>query len=94
MLGRGRQQIGSATKRAHLGEPLDRIVRGADNARRTMGAGSSFPIAAYDELTASQVQSRLGSLTPAQLRRVREYELRHANRKSVLSAVDSSLNRA
>src|SRR5207253_776884 len=93
LLGRGRDQIDSATRRAHLGEPIDLIVRGADRARRTVGGSASFPIAGYDELTASQVQAQLGSLTPAQLRKVREYELRHANRKSVLSAIDSSLDR-
>lgn len=93
LLGRGRDQIDSATKKAHLGEPLDRIARGADRARRTVGVGSSFPIAGYDELTASQVQARLGDLTPAQLRKVREYERRRANRKSVLSAIDSSIGR-
>jgi polyhydroxyalkanoate synthesis regulator phasin len=91
LLGRGRQQIDSAAKRTHLGEPLDRIARGAGRARRTVGVDSSFPIAGYDELTASQVQARLGSLRPAELRKVREYERRHANRKSVLSAIESSL---
>src|SRR2546423_5757467 len=47
-LGRGRQQLGSATKRARSSEPLDRLVRGADRARRTICIGSSFPIASYD----------------------------------------------
>jgi polyhydroxyalkanoate synthesis regulator phasin len=90
LLGRGRDQIDSATKRARLGEPLDRIVRGADRARRSVGVGATFPIAGYDELTASQVQARLGSLSPSELRKVGEYERRHANRKSVLTAIDSS----
>jgi len=89
---RGRQQTEELL--ADLERLLGRGREQFDRARRTVGVGSSFPIAGYDELTASQVQSRLGSLTPAQLRRVREYELRHANRKSVLSAADSSLNRA
>jgi polyhydroxyalkanoate synthesis regulator phasin len=89
---RGRQQTEDVL--ADLERLLGRGREQFDRARRTVGVGSSFPIAGYDELTASQVQSRLGSLTPAQLRRVREYELRHANRKSVLSAVESSLNRA
>jgi polyhydroxyalkanoate synthesis regulator phasin len=89
---RGRQQTEELL--ADLERLLGRGREQLDRARRTVGVGSSFPIAGYDELTASQVQSRLGSLTPAQLRRVREYELRHANRKSVLSAVESSLNRA
>jgi hypothetical protein len=53
--------------------------------------GPSFPILNYDDLTASQVQARLGRLTPAELRKVRDYERRNANRKSVLDAVEAKL---
>ncbi len=83
---RGRGQIGSATKQS-----VDRIVRGADRARRTMGVGPSFPIISYDDLTAGQVEQRLGGLKPAELRNVRDYERRHANRKSVLEAIEKAL---
>lgn len=92
LLGRGRQQIGSATMRARRSESLDLLLRSADRARRTVGTGSSFPILGYDELTAAQVQARLDGLSPAELRKVRDYERRHANRKSVLAAVDRSLS--
>ncbi len=91
MLGRSRQQLGSAASRARRSESLDLLMRSADRARRTVGAGSSFPILGYDELTAAQVQARLDGLAPAELRRVRDYERRHANRKSVLAAIDRSL---
>jgi hypothetical protein len=37
------------------------------------------------------VQSRLDGLSPAELRKVRDYEKRNANRKSVLDAVQSKL---
>jgi polyhydroxyalkanoate synthesis regulator phasin len=91
LLGRGRQQLGSATLRARRSESLDLLLRSADRARRTVGAGQSFPILGYDELTAAQVQARLDGLAPAELRKVRDYERRHANRKSVLAAIDRSL---
>jgi polyhydroxyalkanoate synthesis regulator phasin len=39
LLGRGRQQIGSATLRARRSESLDLLLRSADRARRTVGAG-------------------------------------------------------
>ena len=91
LLDRGRQQIGSATIRARRSESLDLLLRSADRARRTVGAGNSFPILGYDELTATQVQGRLDGLAPAELRTVRDYERRHANRKSVLAAIDRSL---
>ena len=53
--------------------------------------GSAFPIADYEELTAGDVTARLGDLTPAELRKVRDHERRNANRKSVLSAIDRKL---
>jgi polyhydroxyalkanoate synthesis regulator phasin len=99
---RGRQQtdglmaeverrVAAATRAARRVEPVDRLVRTADRARRTVGVGSSFPISGYDDLTAPQVRARLEPLKPAELRRVREYERRHANRKSVLGAIEKAL---
>jgi polyhydroxyalkanoate synthesis regulator phasin len=91
LLGRGREQVGSQGKRTQLGEQLDRLVRGADRARRAVGGGWSPPIAGYDDLSTGQVQARLDGLSPGDLRRLRDYERRHANRKSVLSAIDKAL---
>jgi polyhydroxyalkanoate synthesis regulator phasin len=91
LLGRGRTQIGSATRRARRTESVDRLVRGADRARRTVGVGPSFPILGYDDLTAGQIEERLSGLSSAELRKIRDYERRHANRKSVLEAVERSL---
>ena len=56
-----------------------------------MGIGPSFPITGFDDLTVAQVQSRLTDLSPAQLRKVRDYERRHANRKMVLNSVEERL---
>jgi polyhydroxyalkanoate synthesis regulator phasin len=91
LFGRGRQQLGSATMRARRSESLDLLLRSADRARRTVGTDQTFPILGYDDLTAAQVQSRLDGLAPAELRKVRDYERRHANRKSVLAAIDKQL---
>lgn len=90
-VGRGRSQLESATRRARRSEPVDQLVRAADRARRSVGVGPSFPISGYDELTASQVSARLDALSPADLRRLRDYEARHANRKSVLDAIEHAL---
>jgi len=86
---RARKQVGDATARAR--EAGDQVLVQADRARRVAKVGPSFPILNYDDLTASQVQSRLGTLTPAELRKVRDYERRNANRKSVLDAVEAKL---
>jgi polyhydroxyalkanoate synthesis regulator phasin len=68
------------------------VLAQADRLRRTAGVGPSFPITGYDELTAAQVQSRLGTLTPAELRKVRDYERRTAKRKTVLNSIESKLS--
>ncbi len=81
-LGRGRS---SATRSG------DRVLREVDRARRAVRVGPSFPISLYDDLNATQVQSRLGDLTKPQLRKVRDYEKRHGNRKSVLGAIERKL---
>jgi len=69
----------------------DRALRTADRARRAAGLGSAFPIIGYDELTAAQVLERLPDLTPPELRKVRDHERRHAQRKSILGAIDKRL---
>ena len=68
----------------------DAVLRTVDRARRKVGVGA-FPILGYDDLTAAQVTKRLAGLTPAQLRKVRDFERRHDARKSVLSAIERKL---
>jgi polyhydroxyalkanoate synthesis regulator phasin len=87
---RARKSVSGATKRAR--EAADPGLALADRARRAARVGPSFPILGYDDLTAAQVQSRLDGLSPAELRKVRDYEKRNANRKSVLEAVQRKLD--
>jgi polyhydroxyalkanoate synthesis regulator phasin len=67
------------------------VLAQADRLRRSAGVGRSFPITGYDDLTASQVQGRLATLTPAELRKVRDHERRTTKRKTVLNAIESKL---
>jgi polyhydroxyalkanoate synthesis regulator phasin len=83
----------------HTSSARGRAVRRAspalaqvDRVRRTAGVGPNFPITGYDDLTATQIQSRLGTLTAAELRKVRDHERRNANRKTVLRAIESKLS--
>ncbi len=92
LLGRGVDQIESATRRARRTDSVDRLVRSADRARRTVGVGPAFPILGYDELSARQVEERLAALQPAEMRKIRDYERRHANRKTVLAAIERALD--
>src|SRR3954452_19532119 len=68
-----------------------RIVREVDRARRATGIGSNFPVSGYDDLTAAEVGERLNDLSAAELRKVRDYERRNANRKSVLQNIERKL---
>ena len=68
-----------------------RIVREVDRARRATGIGSNFPVSGYDDLTAAEVGDRLGDLSAPELRKVRDYERRNANRKSVLQNIERKL---
>lgn len=59
-------------------------------ARVTRGLGG-LPIPEYETLTAAQVTQKLEDLTDPQLRVVRDHEVHHANRVSVLRAIDKRL---
>ena len=85
-------RVETATKRARGSKPVDRLVRGADRARRAAGVGPSFPIIDYDSLNAAQVQSRLKDLSKPERRKVLTYERKHANRKTVVGAIEKSLS--
>ena len=88
-VGGARKQASGARSRAvRAASPA---LAQADRARRTAGVGPNFPITAYDDLTADHVVSRLSDLTPAELRKVRDYERRNANRKTVLNSIESKL---
>ena len=88
LLGRSR---GGAADRRRTPTGTDRVLREVDRARRVAGLAGAFPISGYDELAAAQIISRLDGLTPAELRKVRDYERRHGNRKTVLSAIERKL---
>jgi len=83
--GRASGALGRAVRRASP------ALAQVDRVRRTAGVGPNFPITGYDDLTADQVGKRLGTLTAAELRKVRDHERRNANRKTVLASIESKL---
>lgn len=92
LLGRSRSDIDEAARRVRdtAAKGGDRALRGAEKVRRAAKLGA-FPIVRYDDLTAAAITERLADLDPAELRKVRDYEARNANRKSVLAAIDRAL---
>ena len=85
-----RKSVGTAAGRAR--KAADPLLAQADRARRAAGVGPAFPISGYDDLTSAQIQGRLDTLTPAELRKVRDFERRRGNRKSVLEAIETKLH--
>src|SRR3954451_5940383 len=84
-----RRSVGQAAGAAK--KAADPLLVQADRARRVAGVGPAFPITNYDDLTAAQITSRLEALTPAELRKVRDYERRRGNRSTVLEAIETKL---
>lgn len=78
-----------------LEPPVERKGEAKVEAKLEAGDGQgntpNLPIADYDELSAPQVQDRLDGLTPAELRKLRDYEQRNANRKTVLDRIERRL---
>ena len=75
---------------------IERMIGSSDTAEQAAdgdnGANSpDLPIAGYDDLSAAQVQEQLDGLESAELRKVRDYEQRHANRKTVLDKIERRL---
>ena len=65
-------------------DAADSPLAQADRLRRRAGVSAGGPITAYDQLTASQIKSRLGDLSAAELRQLRDREKRGKARKGVL----------
>ncbi len=85
---RGRMTRDDATEL--LGDLMRRARRQTEELLSDLS--DTFPIPGYDDLTAAQVIERLRDLEPGELRRLREYERRNANRKTVLGALDAKLD--
>ena len=90
--GRARKQAGTHAQKARKRavKAADKPLAGADRVRRAARV-PGFPISAYDQLTVRQIERRLQELSPAQLRKVRDYERSNKARKSLLRALDRRL---
>jgi hypothetical protein len=71
---------------------LERLLGRQRVTKEVERSDDAFPITGYDDLAAAEIIPRLDDLEPAALRRVRDYERRHGNRKTVLSAVERKLD--
>jgi hypothetical protein len=92
LLDRDQARKRATTARGRAVRAASPALAQADKARRAAGVGPNFPITGYDDLTATQIQTRLKDLKPAELRKVRDHERRNANRKTILNAIGSKLS--
>jgi polyhydroxyalkanoate synthesis regulator phasin len=86
-----RDTLDAAVKRGRMTrddatELLAELLRG-----RRSDQQDALPIDDYDDLTAAEVVARVKGLDADEVRRVRDYERRNANRKTVLSALEQRL---
>jgi polyhydroxyalkanoate synthesis regulator phasin len=90
---RTRKQVGGRAKKARKRAvgAVDKPLASADRMRRKARV-PGFPITAYDDLTARQIDRRLDDLNRSQLRKVRDYERRNKARKGLLRSLDRKLS--
>ncbi|HXF00581.1 MAG TPA: hypothetical protein VN458_09580 [Solirubrobacterales bacterium] len=72
-------------------DAADAPLAQADRLRRRARVSAGGPITAYDQLTANQIKARLGDLSPAELRQLRDREKRGKARKGVLADIERRL---
>jgi polyhydroxyalkanoate synthesis regulator phasin len=89
---RARKEVGTRAEDARKKAvgAVDQPLAAADRARRKARV-PGFPISAYDQLSAPQINNRLTELSRDQLRKVRDYERSHKARKGVLRKIDRRL---
>jgi hypothetical protein len=71
--------------------PAQRTTAGSDNGAL---ASEVLGIPGYDSLSASQVVQRLGGLSHAELEAIRDHELAHRHRRTILNRVEQLLGPA
>ncbi len=86
----------AAEKPGSVASTLVRAVRGPDQQASAAGAGIKMhvpvlPIEDYDKLNHEQIINKLEGLTAEQLAVLRDYEQTHANRSTVLKAIQARL---
>lgn len=74
-------------QRAQYGETI--AEKEKDKAGQSPDRG--LPVHEYQRLTTDQILRQLGSLPASDLRKIRDYEARHKNRKGVLQKLDRLL---
>ncbi len=84
-----RKTSSSARKTARKTEKRATRTAKAATPSASTANGAAEPIKGYDELNAAEINGRLADLTPAERRRIENYERGHDARTTVLERLDS-----
>jgi len=79
-----RQGAETATRNAERVTDMTRKITAAGVA----SANGGFPVAGYDDVSVDDISDELDGPNEEQLKRVREYEKRHMNRKALIEQID------
>ena len=58
--------------------------------KRGRSSDQSLPMKGYDHLTISDIKRKLDSLSDAEIKKIKTYEKRHKNRKTLIEALNAS----
>jgi hypothetical protein len=74
-------------QRKQYGETKEEKAKDA----RGQSPDRNLPLDDYQKMTISEVERKLGSLSATDIRKIRDYETRHKNRKGLLARLDRRL---
>lgn len=78
-------------KKREASKEGQQYVGNTSEAKGARNESLSPPIEDYDELNVGEIEARLDDLSEDELQRTRDYEERHANRKTLLQKLDRKL---
>jgi len=86
-MGRGPSAPSAPSSPSPVATPAPAAAPAAPQPVRSSEAAAGLPIADYDSLAASQVIPRLAGLSAVELQAVRDYEVAHRGRKTILGKI-------
>ena len=74
--------------------PISGSPSTAENTARSQSSDEELPLENYDKLNANEVIDRIEKLNAQDIERLRDYEARNKNRRSVLERMDGRISAA
>ena len=78
-------------KKREASKKGQQYVGNTPEVKQARGESLSPPIENYDELNVGEIEEKLEGLSEDELQRVRDYEKKHSNRKTLLQKLDQRI---